>query len=283
MDTAVWAEFWRVDRRSVQRWLKAGLPVDNPAEMARFILAMKRPADGPRGKAEEILLLERKGAAAPPPAKAKSAEAESLPANTPEPAPRPDPLSEEEIEGAAVDLERASKVTFIRLSRAIDQGDQSSIRFWNGEFIRLQKAIREEQMHARKMGLDEGQLLSKGEVCRLMWALAFWLCRGVEQDVFALAPKLLSLTFEEEVHSVLDRFFMRKRFLGPLTKAVTCPSGVSLPAWLVDTLREAVDDFYEPDGDEEMREFEDFMARFGEAAEAGKEEARAMVVAEVEE
>lgn len=260
-----------MDRRTVQRWLKAGLPVARPPEMAQFILAMKRPADGPRSKAEEMLLQEHRDRGNPEKEKKRlPANNEAAPATEAEPPKRPDPLSKEEIDSADVDLERASKITFIRLDRAINEGDQSSIRFWNGEFIRLQKAIREEQSHARKMGVDEGQLLSKGEVCRLVWALGFWLCRGIDQDLFALAPKLLNLSFEEEAHAVLDRFFMRARFLAPLTKATTCPSGVTLPVWLVDTIREAVEDFYEPDGDEEEKEFEEFMLLFDGAREGAK-------------
>lgn len=267
IDTAEWAEFWQVSRRAVQMWVKAGLPVDRPNQMAHHIISMKRPADGPRGKAEEILLAARKGQEVAGPGENVPPEAKEKPKEE-----LPPPVTEEEIEATAMDLEAASKVCFIRLNNAMKQGGQSSIRFWNSEFIRLQKAIRDQEAHARKMGVDEGSLLSRGDVCRIVWALAFWLMRGIDQDLPSLAPKVLGLTYEEEALDVLDRFFMRTRFLSPLHKAVTCPSGVSLPSWFYDTMKTAVEDFYEPGDGEEAEEFESFMKQFDERSSAARKE-----------
>jgi hypothetical protein len=254
IDTAHWSDWWRVSRRAVQQWLKEGKPVSAPAAMARIILASPNPAAGPRGRAEEVLIAEKsgrlqdliagpKGEAAPPPA--GSPPPPSAPAAEDPPPAGVEEDIDLEAEGADPDLRSLRAFYHRKLRGAARINDQANLAYWESRFLAADKAIRSAELHERKLGLDQGAMLSRPEVERIVHAIAFWLVRGLDQDNKELCRRMLGLTFVEEGLAVLESVGLQRRLLVPFAKASTCDAGVKVPEWVVDSMREAVDDYCE--------------------------------------
>ena len=140
--------------------------------------------------------------------------------------------------------------------------DEAGVSFYLEKCLKVRKSIQDAEIHARKMGLDEGQIINRDEFERLMFAMGFWMLRGVDLDLKHLAPKLLELHFVEEAYGVLDRYFVRTRFLSAFSKSITQESGVSLPLWCYEILKATVDTFWETDAldPDDVKAYESFEA-----------------------
>lgn len=152
-----------------------------------------------------------------------------------------------EGDGVAIDLSAAKSYYWKKQEEAARTSNLALVEFWGKQFLRADKAQRDNELHAQKMGIDEGQIIPRADFSRLCHALAFWFLRGIDGDNAELAGKILDLQHLEVAHDVLDRYFMRNRFLGAFQKAISQESGVSLPRWAYSDLKAAVDAYFEVD------------------------------------
>ncbi len=272
VNTKKWAEFWGVSVRTVQNWLKDGSPVEKPIAMANLILQNPRPAKKALAKAHE--LIARHEGLLPDPERVKVGD--SIAATTPlmDVGPR---ILIGDVDAGDTDL-RSTAAWLLAKAKActeLDPVDMSGFTYWHERYLKTDKAIRDAELHAKKMGLDEGQIINREEFERLMFAMAFWMMRGVEVDLKDLAPKCVGLEFVEVAYGVLDRFFVRARFFSAFSKSITQESGVSLPLWAYDGLKRAVDTFWETDLEDkdDVAAYDAFLAALRYQTEGGAKSA----------
>ena len=249
IDTAAWAEYWGVNRRSIQRWLKQGLPVDRPARMALYIIDLKSPAPGAKAKAEEILAKQTKGIE---PEALVEDEAEEV-----EEEGEPEDFAED---AGNVNLEYLKGMYWRKLQAATKANREDLITYWDRKLRDVLKAIRDGELHAQRLGIEDGVTLPRNEVENLIRAMAFWLVRGIDQDMGDYAKKFLELNYVEEVQQVLDPYLLQRRLLIPFGKAASTSGPLRLPSWCVEILRDSVDDYIQNGAD-----------LFNEVAEVGKD------------
>lgn len=235
IDTSKWAKFWKVSRRTVQNWVKATHPVSAPAEMARLIIASRLGGQAAWEVAQRVLGQIGENDSVEIPLSAVRERGAAQPGL-------------DEVEAERADLDRASAWFFAQMKEAMKiEGNLGLVTYYHERFLKTEKARRDAELHARKLGLDEGQIIGREEFARLLHALAFWLARGVEVDRAAMAPHFVGLSFVEEVYGVFDRVFMRRRFLGAFEGALGAKSGVSLPVWALAAIEAAVEAYWETD------------------------------------
>lgn len=142
-------------------------------------------------------------------------------------------------------LERRLAFFDFKLQKAIRIHAQDDIKFYSEQVIKFSNAVRQQKLMADKLGLEKGDLLARSQAELYFRAWAFWAMRAVDASLNDLSPRLVSLTFPEEVRAVLEPSLLNNRFLIPFVLATKVESGVSLPEWALDCVRDAVDDYIE--------------------------------------
>lgn len=132
-----------------------------------------------------------------------------------------------------------------KLERAIERGDEADVKHWNTLLIDTSNAIRQAKLAADKLGIDEGELFPKADLARVIRAFAFWAMRAIDADLADLCPRLTGLAYVEEVRAILEPALLSNRFVKPFARAARVDSESSLAPWMVETLRDAVDDYIE--------------------------------------
>lgn len=244
LDTKAWAKFWGVSVRTIQNWLKDGQPVERPLDMANLILRNPRPAKAALSKAHE-LIAKRDGAL---PADTKPAE-DDRNFLSPSTGYAMEAATEPVAAFGVADLVAMKDKCGARMARceSMVPADMAGVTYWHGLYLKTLEAIKRDELHLKKMGLDDGQIISRAEFDRLLFAMGFWMLRSVDVDLKALAPKCVGLNFAEESYGVLDRYFVRTRFFSAFSKSITQESGVSLPLWAYDSLKAALETYWETD------------------------------------
>lgn len=226
--TAKWAKFWGVTQRTVQRWVKDSVPVDDVEAMVVWARTQKRL---PKGFSAKLAAL-RAGVSVD--ADPDWAEFEKQLAENPE-------AGGEENEAR---LERYRDFFAFKLNKAIKAGQQDEIKYWEARFVTQEKAIRESKLLAEKLGLDNGETLRKHTEA-FVRSLAFWTMRSTDDLLAYISPKLVGLTFPEEVRAVLEPVMLDARFVGPLARASAVEGEAGLPDWVPGEIKRAVGNYIE--------------------------------------
>lgn len=234
--TAERAKFWGVTQRTIQRWLKKSVPVDDVESMKVWARTQKRLPVGFQKKLAELRV------AAPMDADPDWDEFEHQLAEHGE-------TGGEENEAR---LERYRDFFAFKLNKAIRAGQQDEIKYWEARFVTQEKAIRESKLLAEKLGLDNGETLRKHTEA-FVRALAFWSMRTTDDLIEYLAPRLVGLTFPEEVRSVIEPILLDARFVGPLARASQVEGEAGLPDWVPGEIKRAVGNYIE-DGERAFEE-----------------------------
>lgn len=234
--TNKWAHFWNVTQRTIQRWVKNGLAVDNVPAMISWSRGQKRLPAGFVKRVAEMRM--ENGLDADPDWSEFEEQAAAAP----------------QADGSQhLDrLERYRDFFGFKLNKSIKAGDQDGIKFWEARFIAQEKAIRETKLLAEKLGLDNGETLRRNTEA-FVAGIAFWSMRSVDDLITYLAPRLVGLTYPEEVREVMEPVLLDARFVGPLARGSQVESATALPAWVPDVVRAAVGNYIE-DGERAVDE-----------------------------
>jgi len=59
----------------------------------------------------------------------------------------------------------------MKLDEAIQMNDTDSVKFWNEHYLKIDESIRKTELHAKKLGLEDGTTLARAEVERILRAV----------------------------------------------------------------------------------------------------------------
>lgn len=240
IDTKKWASYWETSRRTVQNWLKAEYPVTEKQPMAELIIEKSLGGLKCREKAERILL-ERDGRS--PSENDAFENLSSLGKGKGLLEPGIDEVVEE-----GVDMRAASAWFWSKVVASSKLNDRAAVSYWQDRYLKNEKAIRDAEVHARKMGVDEGEVITREVFSKWSYALAFALVRSVEVDQRGLVQQIAKDELEmATLYEPVERFLMRSRFLKAFSSSVERMSGVSLPRWFFEEISKGVEAFFECD------------------------------------
>lgn len=239
VDTKKVASYWEVGLRTAQNWVRAEYPVLEKYEMATLILEKRLGGAKAREKAGRIVL-EHKG-------KVES-EGDVARNNSSLGGERRGlDIGFGEVDEESIDLKQASAWYWAKMKQAAEVKDQGLMSYYHERFLKNEKARRDAEAHARKMGVGDGDIITREVFSQWSYALAFWLVRSVETDQRLLAPQVLDVGMIELLYDPIERFLMRSRFLKAFTKSLDATGGLSLPKWFLEELNAGVEAFFECD------------------------------------
>jgi hypothetical protein len=223
---------YRVSLRTVKRWAAKGAPLGDDPAMIEWARGQTNLPAGFLGWIDDQ---SPKKTAPAEGADNDWAEFERL-------ARTDDPKASMEKIAKARDF---ASFKFEKASQVDARGD---MKFFADLLAKMESCLHDAQLRAKKLGVDEGELLPRPEVERIAWALAYWTLRAVDQNLDALSSKLAALSPGLEagpIRAVLEPELLSARFLTPYARAAKIQSGVTLPEWLVAKMRESVGDYLE--------------------------------------
>ncbi len=237
------AVYWRVTERTIARWRAKGAPLHDIAGMLEWSRDREKL---PRAFIDRIAYLtgapEDDGDKRPDTEEARPLDGSPDPnwAEFEKQARGDDPkLAMEKIA-------RARDYAAFRFEKAAAKSDRSGMKFYGDLLAKMESVLHDAQLRAKKLGLDEGQLLPRGEVERIAWALAYWALRAVDLNLDALSVRFEKLGLSSAAaREVLEPELLSDRFLVPFARAAKIQGGTELPEWLVAKMREACGDFLE--------------------------------------
>jgi len=239
-DAKALAKFWGVSERTVQRWWAKHMRPESVDWMRDWARTASRVPD-----AVELTLRQLAG-------EIGTGRDEELAAFLSEVEIGDDPRSDLD------DLLRMKGLLKAKIKRALDDGNANDLKVYNTELVRITESIRKTRLMQERLGIVEGETLSREAAEQLAHSLVWWCMRSVDTAKLDLCKRLCGLTFPEEVWQVLEPYLLSSLVYLPITRSIERePSGVSLPVWFTEALRNALDEFVHEVPDERGVESDD--------------------------
>jgi len=260
------AAFWRVDLRTVQRWLSRTppLPVDDPAAMIAWVAAQPSVTQAKLSPAFRRRIAELRLEAARSPSNAAVVGAAPASGAIKSPLVMPeDPdraaflaarqkadssqTAQSNDTGYLAALKFERDFAIFKLQRANATNDLPVIKDVTEAITRLSGVIHDEELRAQRLGREIGDIIPRADYERQLKAIAYWLVRTVDDAKAALAPRLAAASatgplFRQEVDAILEPVLLTTRVLDPLRRSADLPpgTGAALPTWALAALRAAL-------------------------------------------
>lgn len=125
---------------------------------------------------------------------------------------------------------------FSELQEAKAEGDQEREKISLDAFLKIDKQIRDSEAHAKKIGIDKGELLSRGEVERILCAL-FWAGNACCDKFSKQIAQRLSDKKPAEIHKILKPTLTALSLFEGLKRVAKTPGDINLPEWVIECSR----------------------------------------------
>lgn len=223
------AAYYRVNERTIKRWNAKAAPLHSVEEMAKWSLTQKKLPQGFLARMRE--LTGSNGT----PAEAKPNESWEKFKTTNAGKP-----------GLIPQMERFAAFFHEQLEAAFERSDKTDQKFYSELFFDASNSIRQQKLAADKLGIEEGQLFTKAQLARFIRAFAFWSMRGNDAVIAELCPKMVAgFKSVSDARDALEPLVLSERFVKPFAKAARVVSESSLSGWMVETIKDAIDDYIE--------------------------------------
>ena len=123
---------------------------------------------------------------------------------------------------------------------AVTQSDHintESIKFWNDLLLKTDESIRRSEAHAKKLGIDKGELLSRSEVERIFRAM-LWAGNACCDKFAKQIAQRLSNKPPEEIYEMLAPMLTACTLFEGMRKITKPPGECNVPEWLVDCVNQ---------------------------------------------
>jgi hypothetical protein len=114
--------------------------------------------------------------------------------------------------------------------------DREEVKFWNDLLLKADESLRRSEAHSKRLGLDSGEILSRGEVERILRAM-FWGGNACCDKFSKQIAQRLSNKPPAEVHKILKPTMTALTMFEPLTRLSKVPGDINLPQWVVECAR----------------------------------------------
>ena len=148
---------------------------------------------------------------------------------------KPTPLKQSASESDTATLEQLRDYYSKQLNMATKEDDvqHETVKFWNDLLLKTDESIRRSEAHAKKLGIDSGELLSRSEVERI-WRALLWAGNACCDKFAKQMAQRLSNKSPAEVYELLAPYQAAASLFGGMKKITTPPGQVNVPDWLVD-------------------------------------------------
>lgn len=121
----------------------------------------------------------------------------------------------------------------LNAATSAERVDREDVKFWNDLLLKTDESIRRSEAHAKKLGVDKGELLSRGEVERILRAVA-WAGNACCDKFSKQIAQRLSDKKPAEVHRILKPTLTALTLFEAMKRVAKTPGDVNLPEWCVE-------------------------------------------------
>lgn len=233
------AGFWRVNPRTIIQWRSEAAPLHNVEELAVWATKKKRLPQGFVARLGELRAPSARGeSGVGADGRQKATDWETF-----EKTARTDDPNE-----AMVKIAKARDFASYKFELAAKKGDAADLKFYGDLLAKMEGVLHDAQLRAKKLGLDEGDLIPRVEVERILWSVGYWLMRAADLNLDALSSRLEAMApglSGKAVRKALEGELLSDRFLVPFARAASIQAGVTVPEWAVAPMRKACGDYLE--------------------------------------
>ena len=120
-----------------------------------------------------------------------------------------------------------------QLDEAIREADTESIKFWNEHYLKIDESIRKTELHAKKLGIDNGTTLPRAEVERILRAI-FYAGNGcINGALSTICEHLAGIDDPAEIYDVLKPCVVGGRLFSGFDKVAHIQGAPALPDWVL--------------------------------------------------
>ena len=200
-----YADEYGVSLKILKSWKDLGAPYKDEAKMVTWLLGRGRIPAGAKNwlKARGVDLDAKAGTDAPAQDKLQSAE----------------------------DFRNHCKA---KLAEAIGHNDQNEIEFWAKLHLQYDESIRRSETHAAKLGIDNGTVLPRAEVERILRAVMYAGNACVQGALTSICEKLAGISEPAEIFRILKPAIVGGRLFAGFEKVKNTRGEPGLPGWVVE-------------------------------------------------
>tara|TARA_R110000765_G_scaffold323837_1_gene415439 strand:- start:12 stop:521 length:510 start_codon:yes stop_codon:yes gene_type:complete len=158
---------------------------------------------------------------------------------------KPKRVKVSKVESADKTAEDLRDEYFAELRESKSEGDQEREKISLDAFLKIDKQIRDSEAHAKKIGIDKGELLSRGEVERILRAM-FWAGNACCDKFSKQIAQRLSDKKPAEVHKILKPTLTALTLFEGLKRVAKTPGDVNLPEWVIECSRTEEKQYLKP-------------------------------------
>lgn len=205
------ADRWGVPLQTWKRYISNGAPVGNDKKFYSYVVNLQRVPTWAK-KSERM-----KSMGYDPKAKAKARQSKAT------------------IKGkTAKDFRDHYRE---KLDEAVLANNTEMIKFWNEHYLKIDESIRKTELHAKKLGLEDGTTLSRAEIERILRAI-FYAGNACIQGVLTnLCERLVGFDNPGDLCHALKPAIVGGRLFSGFDKVMNTPGAPGLPEWVVECVK----------------------------------------------
>jgi hypothetical protein len=124
-----------------------------------------------------------------------------------------------------------------KLQEATMANDQDQVKFWSDLFLKQDESIRRSEIHAAKLGIDNGTTLPRAEVERILRAV-FYAGNGcVNGALTTICEHVAGLSDPGDVYHSLKPAIVGGRLFSGFDKVANIQGAPALPDWVIECVK----------------------------------------------
>ena len=208
-----YAEDWGVKLKAWNGWKSDGAPVGNEKKLAYWLRNKQRLNKRTREKMAEVGVT----------AKSKSRRKQ-----------------------VAAKIEKESKTAEdfrdhykAQLDKCIqdENGDPTEVKFWSELFLKQDESIRRSEIHAAKLGIDNGTTLPRAEVERILRATFYAGNACVNSSLTMICQHIAGMSDPAQIYDTLKPAIVGGRIFSGFDKVANIKGAPALPDWVLECVK----------------------------------------------
>ena len=124
-----------------------------------------------------------------------------------------------------------------KLNEAIEQNNEESIKFYNEHYLKIDESIRKTELHAKKLGLEDGTTLPRSQVEQILRAVFFAGNACLQGVLTGRCQEWADIHDPAELYESMKPELVAQKLFSGFSKVVTTTGAPNIPDWVMDCVR----------------------------------------------
>ena len=124
-----------------------------------------------------------------------------------------------------------------KLEEAVEANDETGIKFWNEHYLKIDESIRKTQLHAQKLGIDNGTTLPRAEVERILRAVLYAGNACTNSSLTLICEHIAGMDDPAQIYDTLKPAVVGGRLFSGFDKVANIKGAPALPDWVLECVK----------------------------------------------